>query len=78
MLPNILQLDTTPPPTRRPLPQLPNDLARAPTMFVRRDGQVPPLQPLYDGPYNVIRRSLHFFTLCIGDKVDKVDKVSTL
>jgi hypothetical protein len=47
-------------------------------MFVRRDGQVPPLQPLYDGPYTVIRRSLHFFTLRIGDKVDKVDNVSTL
>ncbi len=41
-------------------------------MFVRWDGQVPPLQPLYDGPYTVIRRSLHFFTLRIGDKVDKV------
>ncbi len=47
-------------------------------MFVRRDRQVPPLQPLYDGPYTVIRRSLHFFTLRISDKVGKVDKVSTL
>ncbi len=27
---------------------------------------------LYDGPYAVIRRSLHHFTLRIGDKVDKV------
>ncbi len=41
-------------------------------MFVRRDGHVPPLQPLYDGPYTVIRRSLHHFTLRIGDKEDKV------
>ncbi len=47
-------------------------------VFVRRDGHVPPLQPLYDGPYAVVRRSLHYFTLRIGDKVDKVDKVSTL
>jgi hypothetical protein len=39
---------------------------------VRRDGHVPPLQPLYDGPYTVVRRSLHHFTLRIGDKVDKV------
>ncbi len=54
----------------RPPPQLPDDLARAPTVFVRRDGHVPPLQPLYDGPYTVIRRSLHHF--------DKVDKVFTL
>jgi hypothetical protein len=69
VLPNTLPRppDTTPPP-----PQLPEDLARAPTVFVRRDGHVPPLQPLYDGPYTVIRRSLHHFTLRIGDKVDKV------
>jgi hypothetical protein len=67
VLPNILPLDTTPPP-----PQLPDDLARAPTVFVRRDGHVPPLQPLYDGPYTVICCSLHYFTVRIGDKVDKV------
>jgi hypothetical protein len=30
------------------------------------------LQPLYDGPYAVIRRSLHHFTLRIGNKEDKV------
>ncbi len=41
-------------------------------MFVRRDSHVPPLQPLYDGPYTVICRSLHYFTLRIGDKEDKV------
>jgi hypothetical protein len=53
-------------------PRLPDDLAHAPTVFVRRDGHVSPLQPLYDGPFTVIRRSLHHFTLRIGDKVDKV------
>ena len=58
--------------TCRPPPQLPDDLARALTVFVRRDGHVPPLQPLYDGPYTVIRPSLHHFTLRIGDKEDKV------
>jgi hypothetical protein len=67
VLPNILPLDATPPQT-----QLPDDLARAPTLFMRRDGNEPPLQPLYDGPYAVIRRSLHHFTLRIGDKEDKV------
>ncbi len=60
---------------RRPPPQLPNDLARAPTVFVRRGGHVPPLQPLYDGPYTVIRRSLLHFTLRIGDKEDKVSNL---
>ena len=57
---------------RLPPPRLPDDLARATMVFVRRDGHVPPLQPLYDGPYTVIRRSLHHFTLRIGDRVDKV------
>jgi hypothetical protein len=56
----------------RPPPQLPDDLPRAPTVFVRRDGHIPPLQPLYDGPYTVIRCSLHHFMLRIGDKVEKV------
>jgi hypothetical protein len=51
VLPNTLPLDTTPP------PWLPDDLARASMVFVRRDGHEPPLQPLYDGPYAVVRRS---------------------
>jgi hypothetical protein len=53
----------------QPPPRLPDDLTRASTVFVRRDGHVPPLQPLYDGPYAVVHRSLHHFTLRIGDKV---------
>jgi hypothetical protein len=57
---------------RRPLLQLPNDLTCAPTVFVRRDRQVPLLQLLYDDTYAVIRRSLHHFTLRIGGKEDKV------
>jgi hypothetical protein len=59
-------------PTRRPPPQLPDDLACAPTVYVRPDGHVPLLQPLYNGPYAVIRRSLHHFTLRISYKEDKV------
>ncbi len=59
-------------PACRPPPQLPDDLACAPTVFVRRDGHVLLLQPLYNGPYAVIRRSLHHFTLRISDKKDKV------
>jgi transposase InsO family protein len=71
--------DITPPPTRHntaaartPPAELPADLARAPAVFVRRDGHVPPLQPLYDGPFAVLRRSLHHFTLQLGDRVDKI------
>jgi hypothetical protein len=41
-------------------------------VLVRWDGHISPLQLLYDGPYAIIRRSLHHFTLLIGDKEDKV------
>jgi hypothetical protein len=60
---------------RLPPPQLLDDLARAPMVFMRRDGHVLPLQLLYDGPYTVIRHSLHHFTLPISDKEDKVSTV---
>jgi hypothetical protein len=58
--------------TRRPPLQLPNDLARPLTVFVRQEGHVPPLQPLCDGPYNIIHRSLRHFTLRFGEKEEMV------
>ncbi len=36
--------------------ELPGDLLTAPLVWVRRGGIIPPLQPLYDGPYTVLRR----------------------
>ena len=36
--------------------------------FVRRDGHVPPLQPLYAGPYTILGRSEKFYTLQIGER----------
>ena len=53
-------------------PQLPDDLLRSRFVLVRRDAVQPPLQPLYDGPYLVLERSLRFFKLQIGDKTDVV------
>ena len=41
-------------------------------MLVRRDGHVLPLEPLYDGPYKVLQRSLRTFRLQIGNKQDTV------
>ena len=35
---------------------IPNDLNKAKFVLVRRDGRVPPLSPLYDGPYKVLER----------------------
>ena len=51
---------------------LPAALLSATYVLVRRDGHVPPLTPLYDGPYKVLQRSLHIFRLQIGNRQDTV------
>jgi hypothetical protein len=68
---------------RAPLPTLHNTLPSAPVslpedillsrfILVRQDAVQPPLSPLYTGPFLVLERSLHFFKLQVGDKVDTV------
>ncbi len=47
-------------------------------VFVRQGGHVPPLQPLYDGPYAVLRRSLHYFTLRIAALATERTRCPTL
>ena len=51
---------------------LPAALLSATYVLVRRDGHVPPLTPLYDGPYKVLQRSLCIFRLQIGNKQDTI------
>jgi hypothetical protein len=51
---------------------LPEELLLARFVLVRRDGAQPPLSPIYDGPYQVLERSTHFFLLEMGDRTDKV------
>jgi hypothetical protein len=41
-------------------------------VFVRKDGVSPPLAQPYDGPYKVIRHSLHSFQLQIGSRAEEV------
>jgi hypothetical protein len=43
--------------------ELPGDLLSAPLVWVRRGGVIQPLQPLYDGPYTVLRRGPRSFTV---------------
>jgi hypothetical protein len=59
--------------------ELPGDLLSAPLIWVRRGGVVPPLQPLYDGPFTVLRRGLRSFTIPspVGSR-DEVIAVSHL
>jgi hypothetical protein len=51
---------------------LPEDLLLSRFVLVRQDAVQPPLSPLYTGPFLVLERSLHFFKLQIGDRVDTV------
>jgi hypothetical protein len=41
-------------------------------VLIRHDGVQPPLSPLYDGPFLVLERSLHFFKVQIGSRVETV------
>ena len=52
--------------------QIPISLATCPMVLVRKDGHVPPLAPLYEGPYKVISRSLKTFRLQVGERTDVV------
>ncbi len=51
---------------------LPEDLLLSRFVLVRQDAVQPPLSPLYTGPFLVLERSLHFFKLQVGDRVDTV------
>ncbi len=66
----------TPLPTRHhntPAPTaLPEDLLLSRFVLVRHDATQPPLSPLYDGPFLVVERSLHFFKIQKGSKVEVV------
>ena len=41
-------------------------------VFVREDASVPPLSPLYPGPYKVLEQQTKFFRLQLGDRIDVV------
>jgi hypothetical protein len=56
-----------------PLPaQLPEDLLLSRFVLIRHDGIQPPLSPLYDGLFLVLERSLHFFKVRIGSRIETV------
>jgi hypothetical protein len=58
---------TTPSPTA-----LPEDLLLSRFVLVRRDAVQPPLSPLYDGPFLVLERSLHFFKIQVGSRTEVI------
>ena len=52
--------------------ELPADLLQSDFVFVRKDGHVPALAPLYDGPYRVLARSREAFKLQLGSRCDNI------
>jgi hypothetical protein len=58
---------TTPSPTA-----LPEDLLLSRFVLVRHDAVQPPLGPLYDGPFLVLERSLHFFKVQMGTRTEVI------
>jgi hypothetical protein len=51
---------------------LPQELWAAERVWVRCGAHMPPLSPLYDGPYKVLQHSLRHFRLQMGDREDKI------
>lgn len=52
--------------------QVPRQLREVSHVYLRRDGHVPPLQPLYDGPFLVLEKTPKTFTLEMGDRREVV------
>ncbi len=59
-------------PTQLPS-EVPAELLSAPLVWVCHGGVVPPLQPLYDGPYAILRRGPHSFTIRVGSWDEVID-----
>jgi hypothetical protein len=57
--------------------ELPAELLSIPLIWVCHGGMVPPLQPLYDGPYAVVRCGPRSFTIRVGSR-DEVIAISLL
>jgi hypothetical protein len=66
-LKNVVADFLSPPPLEHSPPdELLGNLLSAPLVWVRRGGVIPPLQPLYDGPYTILRRGPRSFTIRVG------------
>ena len=52
--------------------ELPAELLATFHVLVHQDGHVPPLAPLYNGSYTVLRWSLYTFSILMGDREEVV------
>ena len=60
-------------PVRPPPPQSSNVPAGLRHVFLRVEGQRSPLQPLYSGPYRVVKQSRNTLRLLLGDREEVVN-----
>jgi hypothetical protein len=61
-----------PPAAKSPAAKLPAALLQASHGYVRRGRAIPPLSPLYVGPYEVFERTDKFFRLAVGGRKETV------
>ncbi len=81
----IKQLQSsTPPPSKsasyaEAVASVPDKLLKGEYVYVRRGGVVPPLAPLYHGPYKVLEAGKKFFTISLRGREDtiSVDRLKT-
>lgn len=52
--------------------KIPISLQQAEFVFIRQDGHVPPLSPLYRGPFKVLEKKSKYFKIKIGNREDNV------
>ncbi len=67
-----LTIPTRPLPEERTVDTLPAGLLEATYVYVKRDGNRPPLAQLYEGPYAVISRGAKSFKLQVGRRESTV------
>ena len=63
---------TTPPRSTQRSSQIDDGLARATHVFVRHDATHKPLQPPYNGPYRITKRTDKHFTIAINGRHDTI------
>jgi hypothetical protein len=52
--------------------ELPANMLHAPAVLVHLDGHMPPLEPLYNGPYHVLARIRDWFRIQVSDRNDTI------
>ncbi len=74
---NFIPMPTRPLSYAQVAGSMPKTLDHATHAFIRRDGHVAPLSPLYEGPYRILARSSKTDTLASGKKseINSIDRI---